>query len=106
MVPQFQDAAFSAKVGTITAPVKSPFGYHIIQVEKKVPAQKATLASVHDQIKQQLTQQQEAQAIPAFLQQVRSTAKIDVYDDRFKDAFPPAVPAPAGAAPAPAASGK
>ncbi|HTJ28780.1 MAG TPA: peptidylprolyl isomerase [Candidatus Limnocylindria bacterium] len=107
MVPQFQDAAFSAKVGTITAPVKSPFGYHIIQVLDKKPAQKATFASVHDQIKQQLTQQQEAQAIPAFLQQVRATAKIDVFDDRYKDAFPPPVPAPAtSAAPAPAASGK
>jgi foldase protein PrsA len=108
MVPQFQDAAFGAKVGTITAPVKSPFGYHIIEVEKKIPATKATFASVHDQIKTQLTQQQETQAIPAFLQQIRATAKIDVYDDRYKDAFPPAVPPPAtsgAAAPAPAASG-
>jgi foldase protein PrsA len=102
MVPQFQDAAFGAKVGTITAPVKSPFGYHIIQVLDKKPAQKATFASVKDQIRQQLTQQQESQAIPAFLQQLRATAKIDVYDDRYKDAFPPVVPPPAtSGAPAP-----
>lgn len=107
MVPQFQDAAFGAKVGTITAPVKSPFGYHIIQVLDKKPAQKATFDSVKDQIKQQLTQQQEAQAIPAFLQQLRGTAKIDVFDNRYKDAFPQVAPLPpTGAAPAPAASGK
>ena len=109
MVPQFQDAAFGAKVGQIVGPVKSPFGYHIIQVEEKKPAVKGTLASASDQIRQQLTQQQEQQQYPLFLQQLRSVAKIDIYDDRFKDLFPPvappassAAPAAASAAPAPA----
>lgn len=101
MVPQFQDAAFGAKVGSTTAPVKSPFGYHIIQVLDKKPAQKANFAAVKEQIRAQLVQQQQAQAVPAFLQQLRTTAKIDVYDDRYKDAFPPPIPAPG-----PAASGK
>lgn len=109
MVPQFQDAAFGAKVGQIVGPVKSPFGYHIIQVEEKKPATKATFASTKDQIRTQLTQQQEQQQVPVFLQGLRSTAKIDVYDDRYKDAFPPAVPTPGAAgsaapAPTPAAT--
>jgi foldase protein PrsA len=102
MVPSFQAAAFAATVGSITAPVKSPFGYHIIQVEEKKPATKATLASSHDQIVAQLKQQQQSQQIPVFLQQLKSTAKIDVYDDNLKDAFPS--PLPAAAAPAPDAS--
>ena len=97
MVPQFQDAAFAAKVGQIVGPVKSPFGYHIIQVEEKKPPTKATFASVQDTIRTQLTQQQESQQIPAFLQTLRQSAKIDVYDDRFKDAFPPPMPLPSTA---------
>jgi foldase protein PrsA len=104
MVPQFQDAAFGAKVGQIVGPIKSPFGYHIIQVEDKKPAIKATLASTHDQIKTQLTQQQEQQQYPIFLQQLRGAAKIDVYDDRYKDLFPPVTPPAASAAPAPASA--
>jgi foldase protein PrsA len=107
MVPSFQAAAFSAPLNTTTAPVKSPFGYHIIQVEEKKPATKATLASAHDQIVAQLKQQQQSQQIPVFLQQLKSGAKIDVYDDNLKDAFPsplPAAPAPAASAPAAAAS--
>ncbi len=108
MVPQFQDAAFNAKVNQIVGPIKSPFGYHIIQVEDKKPATKATLATTGDQIRQQLTQQQEQQQYPVFLQQLRSVAKIDIYDDRYKDLFPPVppaasqAPAAASAAPAPA----
>ena len=97
MVPQFQDAAFGAKAGQVVGPVKSPFGFHIIQVMEKKPAQRATLASAHDKIKETLTQQQQNQQAPLFLQQLRSAAKIDVYDDRYKDAFPPPVPTPAAA---------
>jgi foldase protein PrsA len=104
MVPQFQDAAFGAKVNQIVGPVKSPFGYHIIQVLDKKPAQKGSLANAHDQIKTQLQQQQQQQAAPQFIQQLRAKAKIEVYDERYKDAFPPPIPAPStGAAPASAA---
>jgi foldase protein PrsA len=104
MVPAFQDAAFALPVGAISAPVKSPFGWHVIQVEEKKPAQKATLAASAPQIKDQLTQQQEAQQVPVLLQQLRSKATITVYDDRYKDAFPPPLPTPAAAAPSPAAT--
>jgi len=102
MVPAFEQAAFGARVGQIVGPVKSPFGFHIIQVEEKKPAQKATLASAHDQIKQLLTQQQQGQQAPIFLQQLRSGASIVVYDDRYKDAFPSPPPAAPSAAAAPA----
>jgi len=102
MVPAFQDAAFAAKVGAIVGPVKSPFGYHIIQVEEKKPPTTASFASVKDQIKTQLTQQQEGQAVPVFLQGLRTAATITVYDDRYKDLFPPPSPAAAAATTAPA----
>jgi foldase protein PrsA len=105
MVPQFQDAAFGAKINQIVGPVKSPFGYHVIQVLDKKPAQKGSFATAHDQIKTQLTQQQLQQQQPLFIQQLRAKANIQVYDDRFKDAFPPPVPAPGAAGSAAPAAG-
>jgi foldase protein PrsA len=108
MVPAFQSAAFALPVGAISAPVKSPFGWHIINVEEKKPALHATLASAKTQIKDTLTQTAQQQQIPVFLQSLRAKANITVLDDRFKDVFPPPLPTPpaaaAPAAPAPAAS--
>jgi len=94
MVPAFQSAAFSLPVGAISAPVKSPFGWHIINVEEKKPAQIATLASAHAQIVDSVTQSKQQQAIPLFLQTLRAKANIQVFDDRYKDAFPPPLPTP------------
>jgi parvulin-like peptidyl-prolyl isomerase len=34
MVPQFEEAAFKMKVNEISEPVKTQFGYHVIQVQK------------------------------------------------------------------------
>jgi foldase protein PrsA len=100
MVPAFDMYVFTGPVGKISAPIKSPLGYHIIQIEERKPAVKATLANSSTKIAQMLRQQQESPLIQQFLQQLQLTAKIDVNDQRFAGIFPTPLPA-VSAAPAP-----
>lgn len=98
MVPSFDAAVFSLPVGVISAPVKSPFGYHIIQVESRTAGQQATLANTKGKITDLLRQQQEAPLIQPFLADLQSKANIQVNDPRFQAAFPTPEPTPASAA--------
>jgi len=106
MVPAFDKVAFSEPVNAISAPVKSPFGYHIIQVEARIPGTKATLASATPQITDTLRQQQEAPLIQPFLQGLQQKADIKINNPNFAGLFPSPPPGSAmGAPPAPAGAG-
>jgi foldase protein PrsA len=98
MVPAFDAAAFTQPVGVVGPPVKSPFGYHVIQVEKRTPAVKATFDNTKDKIADILRQQQEAPLIQPFLMDLQNKASIQVSDPRFAAAFPSPPPAAAPAA--------
>ncbi len=54
MVEEFSEAAFSMKVGEVSKPVKTKFGYHIIKVTGKWPAGTLPLDALVDQIRQRL----------------------------------------------------
>lgn len=57
MVKEFEDVAFEAAVGSISSPVKTQFGYHLVKVENRSDASQLPLEEVKDKIEQQLVQE-------------------------------------------------
>ena len=76
MVKPFADAAFAMKVGEISNPIQTQFGWHIIKVEDRRKAAKPTLDQLGAQIKQQLY----IAKYTELLKNLRAAAKIDIPD--------------------------
>ena len=57
MDPAFEQAAFSLATGVLSQPVKSRFGYHLIQVESVVPASVKPFDAVREQIRGEIAKQ-------------------------------------------------
>ena len=95
MVKPFADAAFAMKAGDISDPVKSQFGWHVIQVEERRAKPVPAFEEMKDQIDQYLTRKAQQDTVLA----LRKSAKVERLD---KPASGPADTGAAGASPAPA----
>lgn len=73
MVAAFEDAAFSQAKGEIGAPVRSDFGFHIIQVSDIRPATILPLESVREEIKAELSKQAAGRRFAELAEQFANT---------------------------------
>lgn len=74
MVTEFEDVAFSQKVGTISKPVKTSFGYHLILVEKKTPAKLANFSKVEKEIAKELIRDEKTKEIESIMNDIKAKA--------------------------------
>jgi peptidyl-prolyl cis-trans isomerase C len=72
MVQPFEEAVVTAKVGEVTGPVKSDFGYHLILVKETRAAAQPTL----DEIRDELAAEIENAAIDAKIKELTASATI------------------------------
>ncbi len=62
MIPEFEEAAFAMEVDTISQPVKTQFGYHVIKLVEKKQESQSSFEEVKEQISQQLIAMNQQQA--------------------------------------------
>ena len=80
MVPEFSKAAFSLKIGDISPPVKTDYGWHIIKLEDR----KQGGAQPFDQVKAGIKAVLMRKKVQDVVSELRKQAKIDIVDPDLK----------------------
>ncbi len=94
LVKEIEDVAFSMKKGEIKGPVHSKFGYHVLYLEDKKPAQKSSFDQVQAQIVERLKYQAQQENYEKLAKELRKKMNVQIM-------LPAAPPAKADAPAAP-----
>ena len=78
MVGPFEDAAFKLNVGEVSDIVETQFGYHLIKVTDKKPAETKSYDQVKDELAKYLKQERVKQQLSQYIDQLRSKDKIEI----------------------------
>ncbi|MEN8141725.1 MAG: peptidylprolyl isomerase [Thermodesulfobacteriota bacterium] len=78
MVPEFEKVAFATKVGEISAPVQTKFGYHLIKVNEVKKAGTTALAEVQEQIKATISQQKQQEEVEGIISRLKKKYPIEI----------------------------
>ncbi|MCF7669957.1 MAG: peptidylprolyl isomerase [Verrucomicrobia bacterium] len=78
MVPAFEAAAFSLEPGQISDVVTTSYGYHIIKLHEKIPAETTSLEEARADIKNYLEYRGIQKLLPAYLEQIKEEANVEI----------------------------
>lgn len=81
MVPEFEEVAFSLKnVGDTSGLLRTKFGYHIIELTGRQPAQELSLDEVRDRITRQLESTKRREIRQSLAGELRSQSKVVIHE--------------------------
>lgn len=78
MVKPFEEAAFSMKIGQVSEPVKTEYGYHIIMVTDKEEESVISFEESREEIKNALLNQKKAETLNNYINDLRENAEVEI----------------------------
>jgi len=76
-VPEFEEAAFGTKVGETVGPIKTEFGYHVLEVTDTRPEKSRPLSEVETEIRSQLAAEKESVAFSKWLDEQKKQRDVE-----------------------------
>ncbi|MBP1626498.1 MAG: PpiC-type peptidyl-prolyl cis-trans isomerase [Holophagaceae bacterium] len=77
-VPAFEETVKKQTPGEISEPVKTQFGYHLIQVEKKMPGEAPEFEKVKEKVKQAWLPQRQEEIFRAYIDQAKKGLEVTI----------------------------
>lgn len=77
MVPEFDEACFTMEVGTVTGPVQTQFGYHLIRLNSKSASAPIPFEDVKEQLRGQLLSEKQQAAYKSKVNQLGILFPVD-----------------------------
>ena len=79
MVPEFEEVAFNMEVGTISEPVKTQFGYHIIKLDKKSQEKEANFTEVKAEVERELLVRKQEEKYKGKIDALKEKYPVEIY---------------------------
>lgn len=79
MVPEFDQACFSMEVGSISEPVKTQFGYHVIKLTAKNEPEQMSFDDVKESLKQQMLAEKQQNAYESKINQLKILYQVNKF---------------------------
>jgi len=77
MVPEFEKAAYAMKPGELSEPVKTQFGWHLIQLHERIPPKVTPFEEIKEKVIEYLTERKKDKVFDAFLDRLKTEASIE-----------------------------
>jgi len=77
MVPEFEKAAYSLEVGELSEPVRTQFGWHLIQLHERIPAKVTSFEEIKEKVVEYLTERKKDWVFEDFLDGLKAKATIE-----------------------------
>lgn len=81
MVPEFSEPVFKMKVGEISAPIKSPFGYHVVKLNDRKEGSSMDIKEATPIIESTLMKMKQQKALEKEIDRLKKKYKVVINED-------------------------